>query len=77
MVRLRSPIEIGGTLLHPQIGVKTIDLAAQAGGAIALGVLLTPVASLLAFVDPGLAKDANCASLVAQAEQGKGIPAAK
>jgi uncharacterized protein involved in outer membrane biogenesis len=77
LVRLRSPIEIGGSLLHPTIGVRTLDVVAQTGGAIALGVLLTPVASLLAFVDPGLAKDANCADLVAQTSQDKGLPAAK
>ena len=77
LVRLRSPIEIRGTLLHPTIGVRTLDVVAQTGGAIALGVVLTPVASLLAFVDPGLAKDANCADLVAQTSQDKGLPAAK
>jgi hypothetical protein len=31
---------------------------------------------VLAFVDPGLGKDADCADLVAQAEQSKGLPAA-
>ena len=38
------------------------------------GALLTPVAALLAFVDGGLAKDANCAALIGQAEQGKNLP---
>jgi hypothetical protein len=33
-------------------------------------MLLTPVAALLAFVDPGLAKDADCAALLAQARSG-------
>jgi hypothetical protein len=28
---------------------------------------------VLAFVDGGLAKDANCAALIGQAEQGKNI----
>lgn len=75
LVRLRSPIKIHGTLSHPAIGLQTSDLVEQAGGAIALGTLLTPVASLLAFVDPGLAKDANCAGLIGQVEQGKDLPA--
>ena len=44
--------------------------AAQAGGAIALGMLLTPVAAMLAFVDPGLTKNAACAALLAQAGAG-------
>jgi len=75
LVRLRSPIKIHGSLSHPQIGLQTGNLVGQAGGAIALGTLLTPVAALLAFVDPGLAKDANCAGLIGQVEQGKGLPA--
>jgi hypothetical protein len=60
-----------------QVGLETADVIGQAGAAVALGTLLTPVASLLAFVDPGLAKDANCVDLVSQAEQSKGLPAAK
>jgi uncharacterized protein involved in outer membrane biogenesis len=75
LVRLRSPIEIHGTLSHPRVGLQAGKLAEQAGGAIALGTLLTPVAALLAFVDPGLAKDANCAALIGQVEQGKDLPA--
>jgi hypothetical protein len=37
--------------------------------AAAAGVLLTPVAALIAFIDPGLAKDQNCAALVDSAAQ--------
>jgi uncharacterized protein involved in outer membrane biogenesis len=77
LVRLRSPIKIHGTLSHPQVGLETANVVGQAGAAVALGALLTPVASLLAFVDPGLAKDANCADLVSQAEQSKGLPTVK
>ena len=76
LVRLRSPIKIHGTLLHPQVGLETANVVGQAGVAVALGTLLTPVAALLAFVDPGLAKDANCVDLLSQAEQSKGLPAA-
>jgi hypothetical protein len=39
-----------------------------------LATLLTPVAAVLAFVDGGLAKDANCAALIGQAEQTKNLP---
>jgi hypothetical protein len=66
-VRIRAPIEIHGTLAHPEIGVKPGPLVAQTGAAVALGTLLTPVAALLAFVDKGLAKDADCAAVMAQA----------
>jgi AsmA family protein len=63
LVRLRAPIEIHGTLAHPDIGLEPGHVLAQAGSAAALGVLLTPVAAVLAFVDKGLAKDANCAEV--------------
>jgi uncharacterized protein involved in outer membrane biogenesis len=68
LVRLRSPILIHGTLAHPEIGLKPGPLAGQAGAAVALGTLLTPVAAVLAFVDKRLAKDANCTAILAQAD---------
>jgi hypothetical protein len=74
VLRLRTPILLHGTLSQPKIGVHPGKLAAQTGGAVALGALLTPVAAILAFVDGGLAKDANCAALIGQAEQGKNVP---
>jgi uncharacterized protein involved in outer membrane biogenesis len=67
LVRLRSPVLVRGTLSHPSAGIRVRDSAAQAAEAIALGVALTPLASVLAFVDPGLAKDADCAALLAAA----------
>ncbi len=72
--RLRTPITVRGSLLKPKIGVQLGKLAAQTGGAVALGALLTPVAAVLAFVDGGLAKNANCAALIGQAEQTNELP---
>lgn len=72
LLRLRTPIELRGTLRKPAIGVKAEKLAGQASAAAALGALLTPIAALLAFVDPGLAEDANCGALLAQAKE-KGV----
>ena len=45
---------------------------AQGGIALALGVV-NPLAAILAFIDPGLAKDANCGPLLADAKA-KGAP---
>jgi uncharacterized protein involved in outer membrane biogenesis len=70
LLRLRSPIELGGTLLHPTVGVKVGKLAEQAGVAAALGTLLTPAAAVLAFVDPGLAKSKDCSTVLQQARAG-------
>jgi uncharacterized protein involved in outer membrane biogenesis len=74
ILRLRTPIMVRGTLLQPKIGVEPGKVAEQTGAAVALATLLTPVAAVLAFVDGGLAKDANCAALIGQA-QSKNLPA--
>ena len=68
--RLRSPITMSGTLLHPSVGINAGKLAEQAGVAAALGTFLTPVAAAIAFIDPGLAKDKDCSTLLAQADAG-------
>lgn len=73
ILRVRTPITVRGTLSQPKIGVQPGKLAAQTAGAVALGTLLTPVAAVLAFVDGGLAKNANCAALIGQAEQTKNL----
>ena len=69
-LRLRSPISLHGTLADPGVGLKADKLAEQAGVATALGVLLTPAAAALAFIDPGLAKDKDCSTVLAQADAG-------
>jgi uncharacterized protein involved in outer membrane biogenesis len=66
--RLRSPITLHGTLLHPVVGVKAENLVAQAGVAAALGTLLTPFAAALAFIDPGLAKNKDCSAVMAEVQ---------
>jgi hypothetical protein len=64
--RLRAPITIEGTLAHPAVGVDAKKLAAQGTVAAALGTLLTPLAAVIAFIDPGLAKNKDCASALSQ-----------
>ena len=67
LLRLRSPLLLRGTLAHPQIGIEGGKSPVQAAAAVALGVVVAPLAAALAFVDPGLAKDADCAALIGQA----------
>ena len=71
-LRIRAPITVTGSLAHPAVGVNPGPAIAQAGIAVALGVLVPP-AAILAFIDPGLAKDANCGPLLADAKA-KGNP---
>ena len=67
LVRLRAPITLEGSFAHPAVGIKPGEAIAQGGIAAALG-FLSPLASILAFIDPGLAKDANCGAMLTQAK---------
>jgi uncharacterized protein involved in outer membrane biogenesis len=67
LVRLFIPITIRGPFMAPKVGLETSGAVAQGGVAAALGVFVTPLAAFLPFVTGGEAKDADCASLVAEA----------
>src|SRR5690606_26748573 len=67
---LRSPLYVKGTFAHPDAGVQILPLAARGAGAVALGVLLTPVASLLALVAPSSGEtDEQCGNMMKQMRQ--------
>jgi uncharacterized protein involved in outer membrane biogenesis len=65
--RIKSPVVVGGTLSKPKVGLKPGNTPGQVALATALGVVATPLAAVLAFIDPGLAKDADCGALLAEA----------
>jgi AsmA family protein len=69
LLRLRAPITVTGPIRNPNVSVKMSGAIAQIGAAVALGALLSPVAAILPFVDPGLAKDADCGAANATAQQ--------
>jgi uncharacterized protein involved in outer membrane biogenesis len=73
LLRLWTPIDITGSFSRPQLGLDAGQAAAQGGAAIGLAALLGPLSVILPFISPGLAKDANCQSLVAEA-RGAGAP---
>ena len=73
LIRLNAPITLSGKLRSPKIGVKAGQAAGQVVAAVALGALVSPLAAILPFVDVGLAKNADCAGLIAQAAA-KGAP---
>jgi uncharacterized protein involved in outer membrane biogenesis len=74
-LRVRSPALVRGTLSHPSFAIQPRDAVAQVAAAVALGALLTPLASALAFVDPGLSKDADCGALMTADKARQGKPA--
>ena len=67
LIRLWAPIIIRGPLTGPKIDVDRGAVAAQVGVGALLGALVNPFAALAAFVDPGLAEDANCGALISSA----------
>jgi len=67
--RIRAPINVRGTLRHPEVSLSTPALVKQGAAAAVLGAVATPFAAVLAFIDPGLAKNADCAGLTQEAEQ--------
>jgi hypothetical protein len=59
--RLRAPITLTGPIAHPNVGIEAGPALAQGGIAGLLGALFPP-AAILPFIDPGMAKDANCSA---------------
>ena len=68
VARLRTPIDIRGHLRKPSVGIDAGKTLKQGAVAAAIGTVLTPVAAVIAFIDPGLAKDENCAALLQSAQ---------
>lgn len=73
LLRLFVPINIDGPLTKPAIDLETGNAIAQGGIGLALGALINPIAAIFAFVEPGLAKDADCGTIMAQSRN-KGAP---
>lgn len=67
LVRVLLPVTAEGPIRRPKLGVEPGAALAQGAGAVGLGALISPLAALLPFVDPGLAKDANCGAVLASA----------
>src|SRR6185437_11936582 len=72
LLRLRAPIKVSGSLSSPQISVDKTPALAQGALGAGLGIL-SPFAAILAFVDPGLAKNADCSAILADAKS-QGAP---
>ena len=64
-----TPIDIDGTFKHPSIGLDTTVLIERGAAAVALGIVLTPIGSLLAFIDPGTASNSDCAKELQDVKQ--------
>ena len=63
----QSPVGIGGYFSQPSINVLSPELIARAGAGLGLGVVASPLAAVIAFVDVGDAKAADCGPVLAGA----------
>jgi hypothetical protein len=63
----QSPVGVKGYFAKPGINVVSPQLLTRAGAGIALGLVASPLASILAFVDVGDAKSAQCGPVLAGA----------
>ena len=64
----QSPIGIKGYFARPGINVLSPQLITRAGVGLALGVVASPLAAVLAFVDTGDARSAACGPVLAGAQ---------
>lgn len=76
LVRIAAPITLQGRLESPKVGVDLSKAAGQLAIAGSLAAFVSPLALILPFVSPGLAKDADCSSLLTEAAQ-QGAPVTK
>jgi uncharacterized protein involved in outer membrane biogenesis len=63
----QSPVGIGGYFAKPGVDVISPQLVGRAGAGLGLAVLATPLAGVLAFVDIGDAKSAECGPILSGA----------
>lgn len=66
---LSAPIRISGSFAQPKLRPEYAELGLRTGAAVALGVLLTPLAALLPTLQLGLGEDHDCGELVRAAQR--------
>ncbi|MGH8653559.1 MAG: hypothetical protein ACREYE_15955 [Gammaproteobacteria bacterium] len=69
LVSARSPVLIKGPFKDLSVYPDPTALAARGTAAVALGVLLTPIAAIIPMVELGLGEDSECRDLVAAAKK--------
>ncbi|KPC55045.1 AsmA family protein [Amantichitinum ursilacus] len=67
LAAFRGPILVDGTFKHPSARPAVGQLAGRSGVAVALGVLVNPIAALIPLIDLGGAKDTDCGAMIHQA----------
>ena len=63
----QSPVGIGGYFAAPALHVVSAQLVERVGAAVALGIVASPIAPVLAFIDLGRTPDTACGPVLAGA----------
>ena len=74
---LPTTIHVAGTLKNPAVRPQLGEVAARAGAAVALGVLLTPLGALLPTIQLGVDDPNACSSLLPAARRPPRAPASR
>jgi uncharacterized protein involved in outer membrane biogenesis len=61
---ISAPINISGTLKRPRVRPSARSLGLRGGATVALGIVATPLAALLATIQPGTGKDRDCDAML-------------
>jgi hypothetical protein len=69
LMSLRGPINVTGTFVKPSVMPDMKRLAARGAAATALGIVATPLAAVVPFIQLGSAPDVQCGPLVQSAKQ--------
>lgn len=64
ILTLRSPLYVKGTFSNPSPGVEAGPLIARGVAAVALGVVVTPAAALLALISPSEGEENQCGQVL-------------
>jgi AsmA family protein len=64
---LRSPLRVKGSFADPQVSAEKGPIAARVAGGLLLGIV-SPVAAILPFLDPGESAESPCAATMARLE---------
>jgi AsmA protein len=72
---LRSPLHVRGPFVDPRVSAEAGPIAARVAGGLVLG-LVSPVAAILPFLDPGERAESPCAATAARLETKQAPPVA-
>jgi len=70
LISAQSPIGVEGYFAAPKIDPISGELITRAGVGLGLGIVATPFAAILAFIDPGDAENTACGPVLAGARAG-------